>query len=246
VPYSNRIANAELTVGGEVYALARKPDDPQAIHGVGWRHAWRTLSHDAGHAELDLAYTPERRQPGWPFAFRAQQSFALETIGEAVMLSIGLAITNEDTRVFPAGLGFHPWFVRRPQTTLAFGCDRVWLTDGSRLPTELVPPPSRWQFAEGRTLEGVDVDNVFTGWDGVARIGWPEQRVAVTLSADASLSHLVVFVPPDRPAFAVEPVSHMTDAFNRAADGREATGFRALAPGQTFAGAMRIGVRSAA
>lgn len=54
------------------------------------------------------------------------------------------------------------------------------------------------------------------GFEGTARIEWPERGVAVTLRSDPALSYLVIFIPPDRPFIAVEPVSHMIDAFHRA------------------------------
>jgi aldose 1-epimerase len=50
----------------------------------------------------------------------------------------------------------------------------------------------------------------------------------------------VVYVPPDRDFFAVEPVTHMTDAFNRAARGERDTGTRHLAPGASRCCTMRI------
>jgi aldose 1-epimerase len=52
----------------------------------------------------------------------------------------------------------------------------------------------------------------------------------------------VVFIPPGRDFLAVEPVTHMTDAFNRAAAGQADTGTRLLAPGRTFSCTMRISV----
>jgi len=62
------------------------------------------------------------------------------------------------------------------------------------------------------------------------------------ISADAACDHLVVFIPPGRDFLAVEPVTHMTDAFNRAAAGQPDTGTRLLAPGATFSCTMRISV----
>jgi galactose mutarotase-like enzyme len=41
---------------------------------------------------------------------------------------------------------------------------------------------------------------------------------------------------------AVEPVTHMPDAFNRATAGGRATGTRLLAPGDTFSCTMRISI----
>ena len=51
-----------------------------------------------------------------------------------------------------------------------------------------------------------------------------------------------MFLPRDTNFIAVEPVTHMTDAFNRAAIGQEDTGTRLLAPQATFSCTMRLSV----
>jgi aldose 1-epimerase len=51
-----------------------------------------------------------------------------------------------------------------------------------------------------------------------------------------------VYAPPGRGFVAVEPVTHQTDAFNRAAAGAPDTGTRILAPGQSFSCTMRLTV----
>jgi aldose 1-epimerase len=53
-----------------------------------------------------------------------------------------------------------------------------------------------------------------------------------------------VYVPPGRDFLAFEPVSHMTDAFNRAARGESRTGMRVLPPGEAFSCTMRIDART--
>jgi aldose 1-epimerase len=52
-----------------------------------------------------------------------------------------------------------------------------------------------------------------------------------------------VYVPAGRDFLAVEPVTHMTDGFNRAARGEAGTGTRTLAAGAAFSCTMRISVR---
>ena len=60
------------------------------------------------------------------------------------------------------------------------------------------------------------------------------------IEADSACSHLVVFVPSARDYLAVEPVTHMTDAFNRAARGDRDTGTRWLGPGEARSCTMRV------
>jgi aldose 1-epimerase len=87
------------------------------------------------------------------------------------------------------------------------------------------------------------MDNCFAGWRPPATIGWPEDALAVSIDAERACAYLVVFIPPEAGYFAVEPVTHMTDAFNRADAGELDTGTRLLAPGGTFSCTMRLSVR---
>ena len=66
------------------------------------------------------------------------------------------------------------------------------------------------------------------------------RRLAAEIGADAACDHLVVYVPGGANFLAVEPVTHMTDAFNRADRGEPGTGTRVLAPGAHFSCTMRI------
>ena len=76
------------------------------------------------------------------------------------------------------------------------------------------------------------LDNAFTGWRRQAIISWPERGARLSLDADAPLGFLVVYSPAGEDHFCVEPVSHCTDAFNLAAQGRADTGMLTLQPGR--------------
>ena len=52
------------------------------------------------------------------------------------------------------------------------------------------------------------------------------------------------YTPPGLDFLCAEPVSHATDAFNRAAAGRTDTGARALEPGETLAAAVTLTVEA--
>jgi aldose 1-epimerase len=242
VPYSNRIAHARLRLGEDVRPLARNfGDHPHAIHGVGWQRAW-TVSHaDRRALSLELAHRPVADDAlAWPCAFVARQSFALAGDGDAVALTASIGITSEDDLPFPFGLGFHPFFARRPGMRLAFRAAGVWRTDATTLPTERTDVPPEWDFATVREIGDVAIDNAFTGWDGLAVVDWPRERLRARVDADRSMSHLVVYVPRSGDSVAIEPVTHMPDAFNRAAAGESGTGTRLLRPGETFSCTMRI------
>ncbi len=205
VPYSNRIANGCLDFEGETFHLARNwPGIGHPMHGDGWCHDWRILQADGQSAEI--AYEHERAggSGGWPFRYRARQSYRLE----ADRLTVGMAIDNLEDRPVPAGLGLHPFFVREADTELAFHAKAVWQSDAEVLPTTRVDVPKAWDFSRPRRVDEVVLDNCFDGWTGCASVTWPRRRLRLDLAATELFRHLVVYVPPNRPYFCTEPVSH--------------------------------------
>ena len=246
VPYSNRIANAAFTFDGRTHVLARNfGDHPHSIHGVGWQRPWRIVAQEPASALLAFDHTidSEADTRAWPWPFRATQSFVLTPGVAGATLAERVTIVNSGVTPFPFGLGFHPFFPRSPATELAFRADAVWETDATQLPTTRIAIPDRWRFDPPRAVDPVQLDNVFTGWTGEAMLVDRTRRIATTLAADSAASFLVVYVPGSRDFLAVEPVTHMTDAFNRAARGEAGTGARTLAAGAAFSCTMRVCAR---
>jgi aldose 1-epimerase len=246
VPYSNRIADARLLAAGATHALARNfGDHPHAIHGVGWQRPWRVAAADATTALLALDHDPAG--PGataWPWRFRARQWFALAADAGGAALVARLAIENTGDAAFPFGLGWHPFLTLAPDTELGFAAGAVWRNDPTQLPRERVPLPAEWRFDPPRPLGDARLDNVFAQWAGRAVLRHPGRALEVTVEADRACAFLVVYVPPGGDCIALEPVTHMTDAFNRAARGERDTGTRHLEPGAAFSCTMRLSVRT--
>lgn len=242
VPCSNRIAGARLAFDGREHALARNfGDSPHAIHGVGWQRAWAVAGSSETHAQIVLEHVARGDDAAaWPWPFRATQTFALSASTRGAALHLRLAIENTGERAFPFGLGWHPFFPKPPDTTLAFEAAHVWENDATQIPVRRVPVPAAWRFDAARALGEVALDHVFEPATGTATIAWPSTGLAVAIDADRALDRRVVYVPPGRDFLAFEPASHMTDAFNRAARGERGTGTRILRPGASFSCTMRL------
>ncbi len=220
VPYSNRIANGHLVFAGEEITLAPNwPGLRHPMHGDGWSHAWEVVRHDAHSAEIVYAHDG---RSGWPFRYRARQTYRLD--GEQLHLS--MAIDNLEQKAVPAGLGLHPYFRRDAETELTCHTEAVWLTDAEVLSTQRVAVPPDWNFSSPRKVDAVVLDNCFDGWDGRATVVWPRQQLQLELTASEPFRHAVIYIPPGRPYFCVEPVTH--------ANGK--VGEALLAPGATLAG----------
>lgn len=224
VPYGSRIRDARFQFcGREIVESAADFGKRHALHGHGWRRGWRIA--ERGEDRLVLEY--EHSADAWPWSYRARQSFALT----AETLEVTVEIENLSEGLMPAGLGLHPFFPRTPGASITARTKGVWLTDAELLPTEHTAPPPGWDLSPGRRVADIALDNCFTGWDGEAVVTWPERRARLRLSASQPLlSFLVVYTPPARDFFCVEPSSHITDAVNLAREGVAETGLRVLAP----------------
>jgi aldose 1-epimerase len=237
IPYSNRINGALLSFGGVRHPL--RPDangEPHSIHGNGWYTPWKIAERNA--SDLVLALDHKARGDAaldWPFSFRATQTFTLLETG----LTIGLRIENQDSRPMPAGFGLHPYFRRSATSQLSFSARSVWLNGPDHLPSEKKSIPPAWSFDKPHSPSDVELDHCFAGWDGKARIVWPEDHLQLTLEASPVFSHLVVYTPTGRDFFCVEPVSHMNDGMSHL-DGPDEHGVVILAPGDVLDGEVRF------
>jgi aldose 1-epimerase len=224
VPYGSRIRDARfLFCGREVLETPAEGEGRHALHGHGWRRDWRVVERSADRLVLEYDHEPDT----WPWLYRARQSFALSP----ERLEITLELQNRSEALMPAGLGFHPYFPRTPEASVTATTTGVWLTDAEIMPTERTAVPPGWDLSAGRRVADLVLDNVFTGWSGDAVVTWPEHAARLSLSATQPLlSFLVVYTPPERDFFCVEPASHCADAVNLAREGVAETGLRVLAP----------------
>ncbi len=213
VPYSNRIALRRFRFKGQDHTLAPNFAGPHAIHGVGWRRPWTLESHSAFEAVLSLRHTPDE---DWPYAFESRQHISLA----ADRFHAQLSITNTSGQPQPVGLGWHPYFPKRER---------------SRLHAELAVRRVA-QSGIDSDISHLDVDNVYEGWNGLARL----RDEKFSLQMRSSLPYLVVYARPDKDHFCVEPVSHVNNAIHMSDP--QAHGLRVLQVGESFSAWMSIDI----
>lgn len=236
VPFGNRVRGNRFAFEGREHRLEPNTDrDPHYLHGDGWTSDWSVL--DAGESGIRLGL--EHRDGGTPYAYSAEQAFALD--GPALVMT--LSVTNRGPVALPFGLGWHPFFPLTPGTVLTARTAAAWDEDRHWLPTSRHPTAGDLDFSEGRPLPRRWVNTPFEGWDGRATIRWPEQDLAVRLTADPLFDRSLVFVsdPAFDPGYAydffcLEPMSHGIDGHNSPGG----AGLRRLAPGESLAGRLRI------
>lgn len=229
VPFSNRLAQATLQWQGTLYPLLRNnAAEPHAIHGVGWQRPWEVLDSDGRSALLSYEHAAD---DSWPFAFDCSQALRVA----ADSLEMTLSLTNQSNVPAPAGLGWHPFFVKRPGSHIAFEAKGRWEMGEDKLPTHRAASP-------GLDVDCVelDVDHCFDGWAGAVLLRDEVMQVGVR----SSLTRLVVFTMPGRDSIAIEPVSHVNNALHLA-NGTDAAnlGLMTLRPGESCTAQMSIEVR---
>ena len=234
VPFSNRLGHAQLQWAGTSHPLIKNfAPEAHAIHGVGWERPWTVLEATEQFAMLSMEH---KADAGWPFDFDASQVFKLE----ANALVMGLSITNQSAVSAPVGLGWHPYFARRPGSHIRFASTGRWEMDSEKLPTHRTP-----NSGLNHDCSTLTVDHCFDGWTGSVELS--DNILHTRISS--SLSRLVVFTTPERDNIAIEPVSHSNNALNLMAQtgaSAEELGVCILQPGQTFTCDMRIDVERVA
>ena len=225
VPYSNRLGYRKFRWKGHDYTTQPNfGDNPHSLHGVGWLRPWEIVSSSALEVVLAYEHTPDA---DWPFAFEARQYFTLTPQA----MSVQMVFTNTADVAQPVGLGWHPYFPKRARSRLHIELSDRWDSDATQLPTRKVAQPGI-----DSDVSHLRYDNCFEGWKGAARIR--DEKFSLQLSS--SLPYLVVYTPPERDYFCVEPVSHLSNAIHMADPA--AHGLRALAPGESFEVSMKLEV----
>nr|WP_308609393.1 aldose 1-epimerase [Massilia aquatica] len=230
VPWSNRMAGG-FSYGGERYPIApNREGDPFPMHGEGWQRPWTVAFQSASQVLLML-----ERRDGAPFSYRAALDYALR----ANVLVVTLEVTNTGALALPFGLGLHPWMPRTAGTTLQAVARRVWMAGPDKLPSHAQAIAGAWSFERERALPEGAIDNIFEGWDGKARIAWPENGLTLAIEADSG--YYIVYAPPGGDFFCFEPVDHLINAHNMAG-GPASHGLTILAPGQRLRRTFRLTV----
>lgn len=203
VPWSNRIHAHGFNWRGSYFAVpSNRAGEPTALHGDGWLSSWRTVQHDEHSAQVELDASDRE-----PFSYRATLHYSLSDCS----LAVATTVTHMGSQAMPYGLGLHPWFVRDPDTEIAFK------SVGRREPGSPLPPRElrlfngceTINFSADRSFPSETIDHEYVGWDGKARVTWPNRQLAVQITAGPECSRLVLYSPyPSQGFFCLEPITH--------------------------------------
>ena len=182
-------------------------------------HPWR-IEHAGRHA-VTLAMTHHGQHP-----YRLTQTFSLD---EAT-LSIRLELVNTGRRVQSLGLGLSCNVARDNATWLAAAAAGLWCQVDEYTTLRHVTAPPAWRFGLAYPLPAAHIKHAFSDWSGVARVHWPQRRLALTLSGDTN--GYVLSTPPEADYFGFHPLDCAPDAKMRGL--RPESGAQRLAPGEAW------------
>lgn len=230
VPFANRIAGGRFAYEGRQVVLPiNRPEHQAAIHGFSRGRVWSVREY----SETSLILTDAFHEPGIAYAYNATLAYVLT----GAALRIELTVTNNGGQAMPFGLGHHPWFNRTPKTQVRLDAMGWFKKDPRTLPVARIENPDETGRIQMTPARRMGLDRHYYGWRRKATIIWPEAGAGMHLTASPVLGNLHLFVPQDRPAICLEPVSHVPDVVNRrryAPYGDMTT----LAPGESLTGAM--------
>jgi aldose 1-epimerase len=228
-PYPNRIRDGKFAFAGETYQL-RFPEK-HAIHGDVRNRPWKI--EEASPTAISLSFhSPDFKDINYPFPFSIRQRCVVHDSS----LHVSCCITNEGTTAMPAGCGFHPYFNRAlsghsEEVEIQFQAAGVYpFTGAVPLPDGMAKTLTpELAFSVQRVLPE-SLDHCFSGWQGRAVMTWPQSKVRLVMEASPNFGHLVLYSPPGKSFFALEPQSQMNDGFNFLARGEQGTGVVVLQP----------------
>ena len=233
-PFTNRIDGGRIpTPAGNLQVPVNRPSEGNAIHGFLRTSRWAVERQTADRLVLAT------RHDGTDDPYAYDAAFTIARDGAALVFT--LELVNAALAPMPFGIGLHPYFAPTPDMTVSFRAGGFFAVNERLLPVERLPVASGG-FGSGAAiapLHGEPFDLHFHGWSRAARVEWPEHGVGMALTASPVFGNLHIFLPPDRSAVCLEPVSHVVDVANRrqfAAYGDLVT----LLPGATLSGAMML------
>ena len=250
-PFPNRIRDGRFDWEGKTYQLPlNDPIQKNAAHGFACRVPWRVVDFgsDVGSAwvtgEFHCSVDAPASLAHWP----ADHVLRLTIRLGMGTLRLEAEVHNPDTKALPFGLGYHPYFLLGDgeESLVEVPAREYWALDAN-LPTgKRLPVDATRNLDTPRRVGDLHLDDVLTELPARApRIDGLIERatiqatkgVPMRMFCSPAFREMVVFTPPHRQAFCVEPYTCTTDAINLP-DG----GLLVLAPGQSWSAVVELWV----
>jgi aldose 1-epimerase len=253
IPFPGRIAEGRYSFDGQALQLDRNDKEgPNAIHGFVRTLPWKIHRTDSNRVAFDARLDAESYGGrGYPFSLDIRVTYRLERQG----LSCSFAVQNVGGQAAPVGVGFHPYFT--VGTSLIDEAEAKipaagFLEFNERLlPTGAIVAAAGtdWDYRDFRPIGGRRFNHCYVQLqrdaEGMATASLRDARNGrvIDIVMDRSFSAVVAYTgdaiaDAPRRAFAIEPMTCATDAFNH-----PEWGLKRLASEETFLGRYLVKFR---
>ena len=239
LPWANRIRDGLLRFQGQSWQLQTTKDDGTARHGDVRKRAWQVLESSETHIRLHLE-SKDYEDFNFPFALAAELEFRLD---EADFIWV-VTLINQDTMPFPAGFGFHPYFLRLADNMplLQVPCEQQFELVKNLAESAPVPIKPELDFREARPVgDDLKFDDLLThrARNEPVRLIYEAWQTEIQMHIDPLYRHIILFSAEDG-SLAVEPQTNANDGFNLYENGVEDSGIFVLQPKQGIRAAIKL------
>ncbi|PHS05515.1 MAG: aldose epimerase [Blastopirellula sp.] len=246
-PYPGRIRDAQFTWQGNNYQLEEADGAGNAIHGFVHTRAWRVVeqSENSVTGEFQASVDAPEILERWPADFIIRVTYQL--VGN--QLSGRYQVQNPDSKPLPFGLGTHPYFQvplgssgNADECLISVPYQHEWKFVDKMASGEKAPRATEVDTCE--PFSETNYDNAFGGLvfmdgDCYTSIEDPTSGHVVTQTFSPEFTACVLYNPPHREAFCIEPYTCVPDPYCLEEDGVE-SGLQVLEPGASFEATVDI------
>jgi aldose 1-epimerase len=234
-PFPNRVKDGIYIFKQEAYQL--KINEKQlnnAIHGLVFDKSFIVEQSDVkgDQASATLSYNSDGSLSGFPFLFKFSVTYIINTQGD---VTVRFMAENTDTKSFPFGFGWHPYFVGEnlAKSTLSFKGKEQFINSDRNIPIEFEPIKLEDSFLVGNQF----FDDAFTMKSAEVLLEDSNYKLDVDFENKTD-GYVQIYTPPHRKTIAIEPMTCPADAFNNK------YGLKVLDPKETYSWNMKLKVQT--
>lgn len=240
-PFPGRIANASFHWEGRDFDLEPSDGLGNAIHGFVHTRPWTISRHESDSvvAVFDAENFADELRHRWPTMFRLQAEYRISSD----RLDTAYTVVNPTDAPLPFGLGLHPYFHVGPaeskerRITVHSPVGRQWTLKNLIPSGQSEVLSDDYPLNQGQPFDSMEYDDVFsdlpcTGEQIESSFIDHRRSIKTTITSDASFTVSVIYTPPHREAFCIEPYTCLPNPFDEHQQ-KAGLGVAVLAPGET-------------
>lgn len=222
-PFANRLKNGEYVFNNSSYKLnCNEANKQNAIHGLVYNKTFTCINKAlaSNYGSVTLQYKNQGFSKGFPFKYTLELTYFLSKKG----ISLTTNVLNEDEKIFPFTLGWHPYFSSTDlersfinfESKTKYVCDKHQIISGSTALNIEMP----------FQLKGINLDDGYRLETNEIEFLTPQYKINITTTSKENF--LQLYTPQQSNSIAIEPMTGAVDNFNNK------IGLQILNPNQSY------------